>query len=57
MVVIAAKVAGYTTEYEMVPVNRRAGLKPGKHQFAVHCHQTEGGQFIDLGVVDIQLTK
>jgi len=50
----AARVSGFTTDYELVPIGRRATLKPGKSLFAVHCHQTEGGQYIDLGIVDIQ---
>jgi hypothetical protein len=53
----AARLAGYTTDYELVPVGVRAILKPGKNLFAVHCHQTAGGQFIDLGIVDIRPVK
>lgn len=53
----AARVTGYTTEYEVVPVGRRAALNPGKSFFSIHCHQTEGGQYIDLGVVDILPAK
>jgi hypothetical protein len=49
----AAKVAGYTTDYELVPVGRNVSLKPGKHLVGIHCHQTEGGQYIDLGIVDV----
>ena len=50
----AARVTGFTTGYEVVPVGRRATLKPGKSLFAIHCHQTGGGQYIDLGIVDLK---
>ncbi len=53
----AARVSGYTTDYEFVPIGTRAALKPGRNLFAVHCHQTQGGQFIDLGIVDIRPVK
>jgi len=49
----AARLSGFTTDYEVVPVGRRATLKPGKSVFAIHCHQTTGGQYIDLGIVDV----
>ena len=53
--VLAAKAAGYTTDYEPIELAAEgaAALKPGKNLFAVHCRQTGGGQFIDLGVVDM----
>ena len=50
--VLAAKTSGYTAEYdviEMLPAAKSA-LKPGKNQLAVHCHQTVGGQYIDVGL-------
>jgi hypothetical protein len=42
--VLALKVAGYSTDYEFVPMTPegRAALKPGHNMLAVHCHQTPG---------------
>ncbi|HEX2971409.1 MAG TPA: DUF1793 domain-containing protein [Tepidisphaeraceae bacterium] len=54
---LAAKVTGYTSDYESVAVGRGIVLKPGTYQVAIHCHQTEGGQYIDLGIVDVQPGK
>ncbi len=50
----AAKVAGFTTEYEEVEIESkaRATLKPGRNVVAVYCKQTRGGQYIDAGIVD-----
>jgi hypothetical protein len=54
--VLAAKVAGFVTDYGEVAIRKeaRAVLKPGKNHFAVHCHQTTGGQYIDVGLVDFK---
>jgi hypothetical protein len=51
----AASVSGFTTDYEWVPLSRegRAALRPGKNVIAVHCKQTGGGQYIDLGLVEL----
>ena len=52
----AANVSGYTTDYEEAPLNTagKAALKPGNNVIAVHCHQTGGGQYIDVGLVDVE---
>jgi beta-galactosidase/beta-glucuronidase len=51
--VLAATTKGYNTSYEQIPLNEagRAALKSGKNIIAVHCHQTTGGQYIDVGIV------
>jgi beta-galactosidase len=53
--VLAVKVTGYTTDYDLVtlPQEAAAVLRPGTNLLAVHCHQNSGGQFIDVGIVDI----
>jgi len=52
---LIAKLGGYTTGYVQVPLDAKAkaALRPGLNYFAVHCHQTGGGQYIDLGLVEI----
>lgn len=50
--VLAAALKGYYGEYLEVPVpaNALAALRPGTNSVAVHCHQTSGGQCIDVGI-------
>ncbi|MGC8990893.1 MAG: hypothetical protein ACP5MD_12300, partial [Verrucomicrobiia bacterium] len=54
--VLAAAASGYTTDYEEMPLTPagKAALRPGRNVIAVHCRQTGGGQYIDLGLVDVQ---
>ena len=53
--VLAAKVSGFATDYELQAISdeARATLKPGANTLAVHCRQTTGGQFVDVGIVDL----
>jgi hypothetical protein len=49
---LVATLTGYTTDYAIVPLNEQAGSAFGtKNTIAVHCHQKEGGQYIDVGLV------
>ena len=54
--VLAATAAGYTSSYEEMPLTLtgRNALKPGKNQMSVHCRQTRGGQYIDVGLVELE---
>ena len=49
---LAGRYAGYTRDYEDIPLTREASelLKPGRNTIAIHCHQTKGGQYIDCGL-------
>jgi hypothetical protein len=56
---LIAKTTGYTTQYIEVPLDdvARKALKPDKNTLAVHCKQTGGGQYIDVGLVDLMEQK
>lgn len=49
---LAAQAKGFITAYKLYPLtaDARQSLQPGKNLIAVHCHQTGGGQFIDVGL-------
>ena len=51
--VLAGKAEGFVTEYEELTMTPEglAALKPGKNLLAVHCHQTTGGQYVDVGII------
>ena len=53
--VLAGSYGGHTSEYDEFPLTQtgRNAFKPGKNTIAVHCRQTRGGQYIDVGIVDL----
>ncbi len=54
--VLAASEGGFINDYEPMEIRKtaRALLKPGaKVTLAVHCHQTIGGQGVDVGLVNV----
>ena len=53
--VLAGKAGGFISDYEEMAMTPEgaAALKPGKNVLAVHCHQTLGGQYIDVGIISV----
>ena len=54
--VLAGSAPGFFTSYDTLPVTpaAKALLKPGATiTLAAHCHQTTGGQGIDVGIADV----
>jgi hypothetical protein len=51
----AAKATGYSTDYQLLPIapKARAALRAGENILSVHCKQTGGGQYVDVGVVEV----
>ena len=54
--VLAGKAGGFITDYEEMALTPEgvAALKSGKNVMAVHCHQTTGGQYIDVGIISVK---
>ena len=54
--ILAAQFSGYTVQYDTRPLSAEAikALQPGKNRIAIHCHQTGGGQYIDVGLATVK---
>jgi hypothetical protein len=52
---LVEKLPGHTRHYRPMLLEEKARklLREGKNTIAVHCRQTAGGQFIDVGIVDV----
>ena len=52
----ATQVRGFTAEYEELDIApaARQSLKVGRNLIAVHCRHTQGGQYIDVGLVVVK---
>ncbi len=50
-----AKLEGYTSSYVQIGLDEKVKkvLRVGSNCLAVHCTQTTGGQYIDVGLVDV----
>jgi Glycosyl hydrolases family 2/Glycosyl hydrolases family 2, TIM barrel domain len=52
---LVRKLEGHTRHYRPVLLdeNARKQLRAGRNTIAVHCRQTDGGQYIDVGLIQI----
>ena len=46
---------GYASKYQLIPLHEgaKSALVKGDNVLAVHCHQTGGGQYVDVHLVDM----
>jgi len=52
--VLAATMRGYATEYSCEPLGESGKLlRVGENTIAIHCRQTNGGQGVDCGIVEM----
>jgi hypothetical protein len=56
---LIATFAQYTTDYILADVTEkiRGLLRPGQNLIAAHCHQTVGGQYIDVGIQNVTVIE
>ena len=54
--ILIATFNNYTTYFDhKLSDEKRAAFRPGKNTIAIHCKQTTGGQYIDLGLQIVEL--
>jgi len=53
--VLAAHLTGYSIEYQTYEIRAeaKAALRPGRNVLAVHAQRGDGGQYVDVGLVDV----
>ena len=53
---LAAAETGWTSEYELFEIGKKArvAIQKGENVIALHCKQTGGGQYIDVGIVRVE---
>jgi hypothetical protein len=51
--VLATKLSGFISDYDDFEISKEAAavLQLGRNTIAVHCHQTTGGQGVDVGIL------
>jgi len=52
---LIADLAGFTTSYTRIALDEKSceALQKGRNTLAVHCRQSGGGQYIDVGLVEV----
>lgn len=52
---LVLQVQQWSSNYQLIPVSELAikALKPGTNRISIHCSQTSGGQYIDIGMVQM----
>lgn len=57
--VLAATAHGFNDSYEplVLTPEGKSAFKPGENVLAIHCHQTIGGQYVDVAIADIRPGK
>jgi hypothetical protein len=54
--VLAVRASGYTSDYQPMRIHPAAlkAIRLGRNSLAAHCHQTTGGQYVDVGLSRVE---